>query len=128
MLDRISLKNMKFYAFHGHEEEERNNGINLEIDVELYVDLSKAMFSDNLKETADYRKIYTAVKEEVMNNKFMLLEKITARIIGSLFDKFEEIEEIKTSVRKPSPSLGGVVESVEVTVSRNRNMFIERQK
>ncbi|MBN1620883.1 dihydroneopterin aldolase [candidate division WOR-3 bacterium] len=128
MLDRISLKNMKFYAYHGHEEEERNNGINLEIDIDLYADLSKAMFSDNLKETADYRKIYAAVKEEVMNNKFMLLEKIMDRIIISLFDKFREIEAIRTSVRKPTPSLGGVVESVEVTVYRNRNMYIERQK
>lgn len=123
MLDRISLKKMKFYAYHGHAEEERNNGINIEIDTEIILDIDKAMISDNLRDTLDYRKVYTAVKEEVMNNRFNLLEKIARSIMESLFEKFSMIEEIKVTVKKPSPSLGGVVEQVEVCVFRKRDQL-----
>ncbi|MBN2363142.1 dihydroneopterin aldolase [candidate division WOR-3 bacterium] len=123
MLDRISLKKLKFYAYHGHAEVERNNGINIEIDAEIILDIDKAMISDNLRDTLDYRKVYTAVKEEVMNNRFNLLEKIARSIMESLFEKFSIIEEIKVTVKKPSPSLGGVVGQVEVCAFRKRDQL-----
>lgn len=120
MKDNINLKGMTFYAFHGHIESERNNGIILEVDLELSLDLSKAMASDDLNDTVDYRKIYSTVKEVVMLNKHKLLEKVGVQIVTKLFSNFHLIDSITTTIRKLSPSVGGVVKNIEIKISRER--------
>jgi len=120
MKDNIILKGMTFYAFHGHIESERNNGIILEVDIELTLDLSKAMESDELDDTVDYREIYSTIKEVVMLYKHRLLEKVGSQIIKKLFNNFILIKSIKTSIRKLSPSVGGVVNNIEIIISRDR--------
>ncbi|MBN1150883.1 dihydroneopterin aldolase [candidate division WOR-3 bacterium] len=121
MMDRISLRKMKFYAYHGHVEMERNSGVNIEVDAEIFLNLKKAMKTDDLKDTVDYRSVYGVIKEVVMSNKYMLLERVLSKIIEALFASFAQVEGVKVSVRKNTPSLGGIVESVEVYAFRLRS-------
>lgn len=122
-MDSISLKKMKFYAYHGHIETERNSGVNIEVDVEIFLDLELAMKSDDLKDTVDYRNVYEVIKEVVMSNKYMLLERVLGKIFEALFANFAKVQQLNISVRKNTPSLGGIVESVEISASRLRGMF-----
>ncbi len=126
--DKISLQGMTFYAFHGHCESERNNGVILEVDVFLKLDLNTAMSTDDLTDTVDYRIVYSSIRKVVMVNKHALLEKVVQQILKALFVKFQQITDIQVNVRKPSPSVGGVIKYVEVSIERNRNNFFKMKK
>jgi dihydroneopterin aldolase len=110
----IRLRNAKFYAHHGVFETERTNGGLFEIDAELTCDVTEAEAEDNLKKTLDYEKVYAFIKEVCASSKFYLIEALAAKISMRLIENFPMIQKVTIKVRKPSPQLGGVIDSVEV--------------
>ena len=54
---------MNFFAYHGVYPDEKKNGQNFIVDLELYTDLSTAGKSDNLKHTIDYSNVYEIIKQ-----------------------------------------------------------------
>ncbi|MBL7047707.1 MAG: dihydroneopterin aldolase, partial [Candidatus Marinimicrobia bacterium] len=54
----IRLNKMLFYGYHGVDELEQNRGGTFEVDLEMKTVLSKATFSDSLKDTIDYSAVY----------------------------------------------------------------------
>ncbi len=110
----IRLKNARFYAHHGVLDAERANGGLFEIDAELTCDLLEAETEDSLKKTVDYEKVYSFIKEITGGKKFYLIESLASRICRSIIENFAVVQKVTVKVRKPSPPLGGVVESVEV--------------
>ena len=110
----IRLKNARFYAHHGVLDAERTNGGLFEIDVELYCDVKAAETEDNLKKTLNYEQLYAFIKEIVSGKKFYLIESLASRISNNIIESFPMVQKATIKVRKPSPPLGGVVESVEV--------------
>jgi dihydroneopterin aldolase len=118
--DSITLKGMTFYAFHGHRESERDHGVIIEVDVVLNLTLDDAMNTDDLKTTVDYRQVYFTVEEAVMTHQHNLLERVVKEIMKALFENFKKVNRIQVKLRKPSPSLGGVVKYVEIAITRDR--------
>ncbi len=122
-MDKIIIKNMKFYAFHGVYPEERSNGQDFYIDAELYMDLKKAGKSDSLDDTADYSKIYALIKSINEINKFMLVEKLADTICHEVLRNFGNIDMIRVCVRKPHALMAGEADWVGVEVSRSRTDY-----
>lgn len=111
----IKLQGMEFYAYHGHLPEERVIGRYFYVDVAVDTDFSKAMHSDNLEDTVNYRKIYEIVKQE-MAVPSHLLEHIAGRIIRSLKIGLPAVNKVEVRIRKNNPPFGGVVECAEIHV------------
>ncbi len=120
-MDKIFLKNMEFFAFHGVLNDERINGQYFEIDVEMNLDLSEAIKSDDLRDTVDYGQIYLIVKDETMKNRYNLVETLAGKIIEAIFKKYPKIQEICVSVRKPQAPIDGKLTGPEVVIRRKRN-------
>ena len=119
-LNIIRLKNAVFYAYHGAGEDEQNLGGKFECDVQLYCDLMPAAESDLLKKTVDYEKVYSCIQNVVLEKKFNLLETLANTIAKGLLREFYNIERVMVRVRKPHPPVRGVVDYVEVELSRTR--------
>lgn len=118
--DSITLNGMTFYAFHGHRKSERDHGVIIEVDVKLSLSLAQAMGTDDLKSTVDYRQVYFTVEDAVMTHQHNLLERVVKEIMKALFENFKKIDNIQVKLRKPSPSVGGVVKFVEISITRDR--------
>ena len=116
--DRIILKGMSFYGYHGTSEMERRKGQKYYMDIEMIVDLEKAGRSDKLSKALDYKQVYRLVKKMQDNKKYRLLEALAEDTAGALLDKFEEIHDITVKVRKPQPPVGGPIEYVEIEINR----------
>jgi len=110
----IRLNNARFYAHHGVLDAERANGGMFEIDAEMTCDVTEAESEDNLKKTLDYEKAYKFIREVVSGSKFYLIEALAFSIADKIIKNFAVVQKVTLKVRKPSPPLGGVVESVEV--------------
>lgn len=115
--DKIRLKNMRFHAFHGCEPDEREDGREIQVDVELSCDLSKASTTDDLNDTCDFKKIYSLVSETVLETRFSLLEALGEEICTRILNEFPGVE-IKVNLRKPQPPLEGELDYVEVEIVR----------
>lgn len=118
-MDVIRLKNMTFYAHHGYYEAERELGQKFEVDIEIKRDLRPAAEQNDLQQTVDYRAIYNIAKDTFENYKFKLIESVAERIAGKIL-LLPEIHNVLIRVRKPHVPLNGLLDYVEVEISRER--------
>ncbi|RPH95430.1 dihydroneopterin aldolase [candidate division KSB1 bacterium] len=118
--DKIRLNGMLFYAHHGALAEERTLGQRFEVDVEACGDFSRHEGSDDLHWTIDYTLLYRAVCDIFSGENFRLLETCAGVVADGLMKRFEKIEEVTVRVRKPHVPMGGLLQNVEVEVTRRR--------
>jgi dihydroneopterin aldolase len=114
------LKNAVFYAYHGVLSDEQKLGGKFEVDVELRCDLRKGTRSDSLRDTVDYEQVYDCIRSSVLGKKHFLLEGLGGAIINGIFKKFSRVQSVTVRVRKPNAPVKGVIDTVEVEMTRER--------
>jgi dihydroneopterin aldolase len=112
MTDKIVLKNMMFFGYHGVYEVEQEIGQRFYIDAELYGDFSKAGVSDQLSDALDYVLIYSEIKAICEGKRFHLLEALAQCIANELLT--HQVAKVCVRVRKPGVPLPGFLDFVEV--------------
>ena len=75
--------------------------------------------SDKVSDTLDYRKIHACVIEIGRASSHRLLESYAVAVLDELFKQMPA-EAITIRVRKETPVLDGIVDSVGVEISRSR--------
>lgn len=119
-LDVIRIHNAVFYAYHGVLSDEQKLGGKFEVDIELHCNLTKGATTDQLRNTIDYERVYDCVKSSVMGRKHFLLESLGEAIIDGLFSSFKQVKVVTVRVRKPNAPVKGVIDTVEVEMTRKR--------
>jgi len=117
--DRIFLEGIKFHGFHGLTRMEREVGVRLAVDVSLDLDLERSGRKDSVKDTIDYRKVHRAVIDVGRGKSHKLLESFAMTLLDVLLEQFQA-EKITVKIRKETPVLDGIVDSVGVELSRSR--------
>lgn len=125
MKNIIRIKKAIFYGYHGVLTEEKSVGGKFEADVDMVTDFTGAAYRDNLKDTIDYVKVYKFLYKLALDEKHHLIESLSMKIADELLKNFVQIKEVTVRVRKNNPPLGGVVDCVEVEVSKTRDEIPE---
>lgn len=118
-MSTIRLKNIKIYAFHGCMIEEGQIGSDYLVNISVKADLKKAAKSDDLHDTVDYVHIQKIVKDE-MAIRSKLLEHVGQRIIDTVFQQIKMVDDVKVTVSKVNPPIGGDVAEVSITMNAKR--------
>ena len=121
MTDRIFIEGIKFHGFHGLTRLERKVGVRLAVDIYVETCLAASGASDDVKDTVDYRKIHKCVLTLGRETSHKLLESFATMVIEDLFRRFRGIDRITMKVRKETPVLDGIVDSVGVEITRSRD-------
>lgn len=119
-MDKIEISDIRLFASHGCLKEESIIGSDYSVDLAVWADLSKASKTDLLSDTVDYVHLHKIVKEE-MKIPSKLLEHVNTRIISRIFNEIQAIEEVRVSVAKINPPIGGDVASVKVILYKKRD-------
>lgn len=119
MSDQIALRGMRFAGRHGVTLEERAAPQPIEVDLLMYLDLSRPAASDELADTLDYAAAFEMVRAIVEGKSFRLLEALAAAIARSALHAFE-VDEVEVAVRKQRAPLPGELDSVEIRIRRAR--------
>lgn len=122
-MDKITMKNMAFYAYHGVLEEEKVLGQKFHVDAELFLDLKRAGKTDDLDETVSYAMVYETIKAVMLKEKFDLLEALAHKICGEILLSFEKIEGILLKIEKPGAPVEGSYDYFAVEVKRKREDY-----
>lgn len=125
MNDRIFIEGIKFHGYHGLTRMERQIGVRLSVDVSLWIDLERSGRSDSVRYTVDYRKVHERVVAIGRGSSHKLLESFVASVLDALFDEFKA-DRIAVRVRKETPVLDGIVDSVGVEMVRAREEWAAR--
>jgi len=114
--DAIRIRRMRFWGRHGVTEAERSNPQEVEIDVELVVDCSRAAALDRIEEAVDYTHAYRTCERVATERSFALLEGLAGACLDELM-RDERVERATVRVRKPR-LLEGATPEFELTRSR----------
>lgn len=109
--DRILLKDMNFFGYHGVLPAERELGQRFVVDVELRLDLRPAGLSDDLTKTVDYGAVHGSVREIVEGEPLNLIEAVAERIAAAILRNHPPIETVRVRVTKPDVRLAETVSS-----------------
>ena len=120
MNDRIFLEGIKFHGFHGLTRMERQVGCRLAVDVSLELDLEPSGRNDSVKHTLDYRKVHERVIQIGRGSSHKLLESFAVELLDVLCQEFSSTR-ITVKIRKETPVLDGIVDSVGVELSRENH-------
>lgn len=123
-MDRITLKNMVFFGYHGALKEEREIGGRFEVDIDLIGDFSAASVTDDLSDAVDYQKAYVLIKQKIEGSKYHLIEKIAGDVAKEILSAFT-VNKVNVRIRKRNVPIGGVIDYVEVELSRENSNGVE---
>lgn len=118
--DRIILKDLGFYGYHGVFAEEAKLGQRFFIDLELGVDLSPPASTDRLSTGISYAEIYDVVKSAFETRRMKLLEAVAQNIVDAIFEAFQGVNWVVIRVRKPEAPIAMVRGEAAIELHRQR--------
>ena len=118
LVDRIFLTALSAEAIIGIYDWEREVRQRVEVDLEMWMDLTAAAASDSIDDTLNYKAVAKRVLAFVQESRFRLVEALAGEIARILLAEFP-IERVRVTVHKP----GAVRHSrdVGVIIERSRN-------
>jgi dihydroneopterin aldolase len=120
VLDRMFLHGVEVRGRHGVLDFERRDGQRFVIDVDWWIDTSRAIATDRLDATLCYKQLHDHVCEVVGGEPWSLIEKLADRLIEALFARFPDIASMQVTVHKPEAPIGGTFADVGITRRRHR--------
>jgi 7,8-dihydroneopterin aldolase/epimerase/oxygenase len=120
LLDKIYLKEMEFYGYHGVFPEETKLGQRFKVDLIVDADLSNAGKSDDLNDSINYGELYFTCKEIVEGKPYKLIESVAEKISEVILARFSKVQSCTVKVIKPDPPIPGHYKSVAIEISRSR--------
>lgn len=120
LMDKMVLRRMEYYGYHGVFEEERKLGQRFYVDLELEMDLREAGLTDDLTKTVNYAEVHYLVKEIVEQKSFKLIEALAEHIASSVLDTYTIINALTVKLTKPHPPFDIHFEGVTVELARSR--------
>ncbi|MEK3885253.1 dihydroneopterin aldolase [Paenibacillus sp. PL2-23] len=120
-MDRMIVRGMRFYGYHGVFPEENKLGQKFYVDLELTLDLAQAADTDDLNETINYAELHELTKGIVEGPPFKLIEALAGRIASSVLEAYTRINDVTVRVTKPNPPFDIHFDGVIIELKRKRD-------
>jgi dihydroneopterin aldolase len=117
--DRIAIRGIEVFARHGVLASEKEFGQAFLVDVELFLDLSKAALSDRLEDTVDYGELAQRIHDIVASERWDLIERVAGRV-AEVGMQDRRVSQINVTVHKPEAPIAVSLGDVAVTLTRTR--------
>jgi dihydroneopterin aldolase len=116
---KIYLDDIRFYAYHGVMEQERQVGGEYLVSLAIETDLSEAVHTDDLADTVNYAALYALIERE-MSVPSKLLEHVAGRIGQRSLEEFDKISALTVRVTKQNPPIGADCKGASVEIKMTR--------
>ena len=121
--DKILIRGLRVYAYHGVKPEEKEKGQPFELDITLHVDVRRSGATDDLRDTVNYSKVTKRVVAVMQEAKYDLIERAAARVAETILKEFP-VEEVTVCLKKPRAPIAADFEYVAVELTRCREDFV----
>ena len=117
-MDKIYIKDLEIFAFHGAIPEEKVLGQKFVLSFELDVDLRQAGKTDDLTKTVHYGELAQKVEEEFTKTSYDLIEKAAEEICEFVLLNYPLVKKVKLLLVKPWAPTRKHIEHVAVELER----------
>lgn len=114
LMATISLKDMKFYAYHGYYDFERRIGNNFQVDVDIDIAMTDDP-NDQIDNTYNYEQAHNIISK-YMQKKYQLLEGLAYDMAKAIKKSDPIVQKVKITLIKSNPPLKGKVGRAQVTI------------
>lgn len=119
MQNKIIIKGLRLYAYHGVMELERKVGAYFTIDCEVETDMHEALESDFVSDTISYADLYETIKREMATPSF-LVEHAAGRIVKAILAEYPKVQSVRIRLLKDNPPMGADCEGAGVELVKYR--------
>ena len=113
-MDKILIRDLKIFAYHGVNEEEKVNGQNFIFDIDLTVNMIKACY------TVSYAKVIKTVTRVFTAEKYNLLEKAAQITAEAILEEYQDVAKVELTLKKPEAPMKADFSYVGVKIERER--------
>lgn len=114
---KISIKNLRLRTFIGIKDDEIANKQDVVVNATLWYDADNSIESNAIERALNYRSITKNIIAHVEQNRFALLERMTAEILQIVMDE-PRVQRAEVEVDKPHALR--FADSVSITLSATR--------
>lgn len=115
MSDRIVIRGIRGFGYHGVLPQERKSGQEFLVDIEVATSLTKSAHSDDLSDTVNYATLAQIALEHIEGQPCNLLETV-AEAIGQQCLSIDGVEKVCVTIHKPQAPIG--IPFMDVAVTR----------
>eukprot|EP00210_Caulerpa_lentillifera_P004329 g4131.t1 len=122
-LDKIQLRDLKLFGYHGVLPEEKRDGQNFLIDATLFLSLRQPGLTDNVHHTVNYASVYEDIEQIMKGPSMNLIEHLAEKMCRRILEEYPPIKKVQVSIRKPEaplPCPKDAFGSVGVVLLRNQ--------
>jgi 7,8-dihydroneopterin aldolase/epimerase/oxygenase len=121
MTQRIEIRGLRVYGYHGVMDHERQDGQYFIIDAVIKIDAERASSTDDIANTVSYAEIAHLISDNVRKNPVNLLETLAQRLADEvLFAASPWAKKVKITVSKPDAPIDLYFDTVAVTAKAKR--------
>jgi dihydroneopterin aldolase / 2-amino-4-hydroxy-6-hydroxymethyldihydropteridine diphosphokinase len=117
-LDKMYVKDLEVYAYHGVNPEEKAMGQRFLISLELFLSLREAGKSGDLNKTVNYAELCHSVEAVFTEKKQDLIETCAEELAQYILLKYEPVQRVKVLLKKPWAPIGKPLNYAAVEVDR----------
>ena len=114
-MEKIIIKGLKLYAYHGVNPEEEVDGQNFILDITATLNADTAKQSDNVDDTVSYAKIIKTVRAVFTEKSYDLIETAANKVGVSVMQAYPRLDSVTVLLMKPEAP---VYVAVEETITR----------
>lgn len=119
-MDKILIRDLKLFAYHGVNPEEKENGQNFYFDVDLFVNITKACHSDDVNDTVSYAQVIKTIRRVFTAEKYDLLEKASQITADAILSEYPDVSRVIIRLKKPEAPMKADFGYVGVEIDRER--------
>lgn len=120
-MDKIVIKDLEIFAYHGVLPEEKRQGQTFIVTVELFLDLHDAGASDDLGETVNYADVCDTISRVMTEEKYNLIEAAAESMAGTILLEYEKVKTVHIMLCKPEAPINMTFDTVYIDITRGRH-------
>ena len=119
-MDKIIIKGLKLFAYHGVNPEEKVDGQNFYLDITATLNAQKARVTDNVDDTVSYAKIVKTVRAVFCEKSYDLIEAAAHNVCVAIMQTYDLLDSVTVLLKKPEAPIKADFEYVAVEISLDR--------
>ena len=121
-MDKIWIKDLEIFAYHGVLAEEKRNGQIFYVTVSMDVDLHAAGMTDDLDKTVNYAEVCERIRRTMQEESYDLIEAAAENVADAILLAYPQIKMVHVIVSKPSAPIPMEFDTVCVDITRGRHI------
>lgn len=115
----VVIRDLCFDCIIGILPHERISPQPLLLDVDMVIDFSDSIASENVVDTVDYAEISAALEQIAVDGQFQLVETFAAKACAHVIEHYSRVEQVKMTVKKPQAVANTAFVGVELVQQRS---------